>query len=221
MATSDVAMPTARTGSETSAGARMAPLLGIVYAVLFFVAFLLENTPDDDASDAKWTNYFASSGHRTQIIVAAFLFVVAAACMAAFMSTLWSRLGSAGRNPLGLVAAGTGAAAIAIGGTFTAVIPGAMAFGSLREPSADLLRVSSDMGYPVISVAGMIALAVAIAVLSVQARDAGLFGSRLTIFSLVLAVITLASVLFFPLLAMLIWFIVVSVVLMRRGPAVA
>jgi hypothetical protein len=206
-----------------AAGARAEPLIGVAFAVLFFVAFNLSNTPDNEASDAKWTNYFASSGNRTSLIVSGFLFVVAALCLLWFLTMLWSRIAAAQRpeslNPLPLAAATVAAAAIAIGGVLNAVVAGAMAFGSSPEPSPDILRFADNLGYPVIAVAGMFATALAIAGLSLQARRVGVFGKGLTTFGVIVALITLASFLFFPMLLMLIWFLVVGVVLSRRDPA--
>ena len=62
----------------------------------------------------------------------------------------------------------------------------------------------------------MIAIALAVALLTLQARRGGPFGSKMTVFILVMAVITLASFELFPLLAILIWCIVAGIVLARR-----
>jgi hypothetical protein len=123
---------------------------------------------------------------------------------------------------LPLVIAGFGAVAVAIGGTCTAIVSGAIVFGNAPEPSPDVLRYADNLGYPIITVAGMIAVAVAMGMLTIQAYRSGLFGKGLTYFCVVLAVLTLASFMFWPLFAMLLWCIVVSIVLARRGdPAAA
>jgi hypothetical protein len=54
---------------------------------------------------------------------------------------------------------------------------------------------------PLIFVGGMLALALAVASLALQARAAGAFGTGMTIFSLVMAGITVFSFQFFPVLA--------------------
>lgn len=56
-----------------------------------------------------------------------------------------------------------------------------------------------------------------IACLGVQARAAGVFGKRLLTFSLVVAVVLLGSLAFVPIVALLIWLIVVSIVLLRSN----
>ncbi len=205
------------------AGARLTPWLGLGFAVLFVVAIFMENTPDADSSDAKWTAYFASSSHRTTVIIGAFLFVAAALCLAIFLSTLWSRVSLPGpdgaRNPAALVVSALGATAIAIGGVQTGTIAGAMVFGSLKEPSAAILRFADQIGYPIITLAGMISVAVAIAILTVQGRRVGVFGQGMTVYGAIAAVATVFSFLFFPMLLTLIWFVAASIVLARRGPA--
>jgi hypothetical protein len=210
---------TARAGTR-SGPSRWAGVSGIAFVVLFLVSALMNSTPNGNDSDAKWTSYFASSSHRVTLLVAGFLLVIAALCLMVFFATLWTRVAETSRgrrtNPLAIVAAGTGAAGIAIGAVLSVGVAGGMIFGSLPEPSASILRVMDQLGWPVVMVAGMIPFALAIAVVSLQARAAGAFGAGLTVFSLVMAVITLASFLFFPLLAPLLWVLVVSIVLIRR-----
>lgn len=206
-------------------GVRLTPWLGVGFAVFFVVAIFMENTPDANAPDAKWTTYFASSSNRTTVIIGAFLFVVAALCLGSFLSTLWSQVAAPGpegaRNPAALVVGALGAAAIAIGGVQTGTIAGAMVFGNLKEPSAAILRFADQLGYPIITLAGMISVAAAIAILTVQGRRAGVFGRGMTIYGAIAAVATVASFLFFPMVLTLIWFIAASVVLARRRPAPA
>jgi len=218
VATSEMAVPVgAQSRAASRGGTSLAAWLGIGFPVLLVAAWFLDNTPDGDASNAKWLRWYADGGHRTDMIVSAFLFVVAGLCLLAFLNLVWSRAGEGDRLPLG--AATFGAAAIGIGGVCNAVVPGAMAFGNAPEPSPDVLRFADNVGYPITTVAGMIAVAFAVALISLQARRSGLFGQRLTVFSIVMAVITLASFLWFPQAALLIWCIVVGIVLALGGGA--
>lgn len=210
-------------GNEREGGpARFAPLLAVAFVVLFFVSALLTNTPDEDASDSVWTSYFADSGHRAELIIAAFAFTAAAMCLLGFFSWLWFRVAQIsadgrGLNPLPLATVVVAATCVGINGVANAVIAGGMAFGSLPEPSPDILRFSDEIGWPILTVVGMIALAVAMASLSLEARRAGVFSSRMTTFSLIAAAFTAFSVVFFPLILMLIWFLVVGISLFRSG----
>ena len=82
---------------------------------------------------------------------------------------------------------------------------------------ADLLRLGNDLGFVMVAVGGMFAASLSIGCLSVQARAAGVFGKRLLIFSLAVAVVLLGSLAFVPILALLIWVVVVAVVMKRGG----
>jgi len=62
----------------------------------------------------------------------------------------------------------------------------------------------------------MLALALAVASLALQARAAGAFSTGMTIFSLIVAGITVFSFQFFPVLAPLAWALAVSITLIRR-----
>jgi hypothetical protein len=121
-------------------------------------------------------------------------------------------------SPLPVAAAAVSAACIAVGSLLQTLIPGGMIFGSLPEPSPAIMRVLDGVAGPLILVGGMLALAVAS--LTLQARAAGVFGRGMTIFSLVVAVISVFSFAFFPVLAPLVWVVTVSIVLIRR-PALA
>jgi hypothetical protein len=155
------------------------------------------------------------------------LLVLAALSLAVFMTGLWTRVVEARRphpvSPLPVVTAGISAACIAVGGVLMASISASALIGSAPIPRADLLRFGNDAGFGMVGVAGMLAASLSIACLSLQARSAGVFGRRLTQFSLVVAVLLLGSVAFVPILALLVWLIVVAVALTRsstvRGPA--
>jgi L-lactate permease len=178
----------------------------------------------DSDSNGVWRNYFASSGHQIQTLVSGFLFVLAALCLVVFVSSMWSRIAEGRRpestSPIPLVASGMGAAGIALGGVLVAAVSGGMIFGQLQLPPADILRFGNDAAFPAITVAGMFGVALAIASLAVQARSAGLFGRRFQIVGLVVAVVTIFSFGFFPLVAPLLWFLVVSIMLLRKEPSV-
>ncbi len=181
-------------------------------------------SPSDSDSNRVWLNYFSTSGHQIQTLVSGFLFVLAALCLLVFVTTLWSRIAEARRpestSPIPLVGGGMAAAGIALGGVLEAAVSGGMIFGQLRLPPADILRFGNDAAFPAITVAGMFGAALAIAGLAVQARSAGLFGRRFQIVGLVVAVVTVFSFGFFPLVAPLLWFLVVSIMLLRKKPSV-
>lgn len=209
-------------GGATRGGwTRWEPVTGIAFVVLFVASFATgSNPPDANASDRKWIDFFASSGHQISMVVSGFLLVLASLCLLSFLVTVWSRVAAARRpeatSPLALVAAGVAAAALALGGVMNAVIAGGMIFGKLPEPRPDILRIFTQISFPMIAVAGMITLALAIACLGVEARRAEVVGKGLMIFSLVVAVVALFSFVFFPILLVMVWFLVASVAIYRR-----
>jgi hypothetical protein len=143
--------------------------------------------------------------------------VLAAVCLVAFLTTLAARVSASGPDPFTIAATASGAACIALGGVANALVAGAMAFGSMPEPNSDVLRFGDTIGFPFITVGGMLFIAFVIARLTLAARHSGLFGQGLAAYSLISAALTLLSFLFFPLLLTLIWFLVVGIVLTRRG----
>ena len=146
--------------------------------------------------------------------------MAAALALLSFLVIIWTRVAAVSRpgaaSPLPIAAATMSAACIAVGSLLQALIPGSMIFNSLPEPSPGIIRVFSEAAGPLILVGGMLALALAVASLTLQARAAGAFGKGMTIFSLIVAVLTVFSFQFFPVLAPLIWAVTVSVVLIRR-----
>jgi hypothetical protein len=61
----------------------------------------------------------------------------------------------------------------------------------------------------------MLAAALSVAAISLQARAANLFSHRMTVFGCVVAVILLASIAFVPIVALLAWLVVVAITLLR------
>jgi hypothetical protein len=195
------------------------PVSGLAFVVVFVASLFLDTTPSVSAPSAVWTSYFASAGHRETALAAGLLGVVAALAVMSFLVITWTRI-AAGRpgpaSPLPVAAAAVCAACIAAGSLLQALIPASMIFNSLPEPSAGIIRVLNQASGPLILIGGMLALALAMASLALQARATGAFGTALTIFTLITAVITVFSFQFFPLLAPLAWTATISIVLIRR-----
>jgi hypothetical protein len=148
--------------------------------------------------------------------------VLAALSLMSFLTVLWTRISEARHpaplSPLPLVAAGVSAACIAVGGVVMASISGSMLGTSSPMPSADLLRFSNGLGFALVGVAGMLAAALPVAHLSLLARFAGVFGRKLTVFGLAVAVVLLGAIAFVPIVALLIWLVIASITLLRRPP---
>ena len=99
-----------------------------------------------------------------------------------------------------------------------ASISGSMLASSSPMPSADLLRFSNGLGFAMVGVAGMLAAALSVAQLSLLARSAGVFGRKLMVLGLVVAVVLLGANAFVPIVALLVWLVIASITLLRKRP---
>lgn len=210
----------ADTPATRSRWTRWESLTGLGFVVLFVAGLLSTTSLQDNDPNSRWLQDYASRGNQVRILVAGFLVVLASLCLIAFVASMWSRIAQARRpeatSPLPLVAGGIGAAGIALGGVFAASVPGAMIFGHLRLPGADILRLTMDLFFPAVTIAGMFGVALAIAGLAVQAHRAGLFSRRFAVVGVVVGVLTLSSFMFLPMAVPVIWFLIVSIILLRR-----
>ena len=210
----------ARGRVETSSAKWAAAVPGALFAVALVAGVLLENPPNDTDSDATWRTWFADHGHRVTMLVAGYLFVIAGMSLIVFFARLHARIADtepATRNPLALLAGTAAGVLVSLSGLATATIPGATIFGSQPVPTnADLLRFSIDIGFPLAFVGGMIAMAVAIVAIALEAQRSGYFGRAMTIASYLAAVAGVAAVVFFPAILVVAWVVAVSVLLARR-----
>ncbi len=202
---------------------RAAPLSGIAFVVFFIASVVVSSVPKSSASDRDWLAAYATHAKQAGHLATGILLVLAALSLLVFLTHLWTRVLATGRleavSPLPLVAAGVSAACIAIGGVLMGSIGGSTLIGNAPLPGPDLLRLGNDAGFAMVGLAGMLAASVSVAAVSVQARSAGLFGQRLFRFSMLVAVLLLASFAFVPILGLLIWLVAVAVTLLRDSPA--
>ena len=59
----------------------------------------MDNTPDANASNAAWTSYFASAGHRGTALASGFLGVAATLAPLAFLVIIWTRVARPNSQP--------------------------------------------------------------------------------------------------------------------------
>jgi hypothetical protein len=105
---------------------RLAATSGIVFVVLFIVAFFSATQPPD-ASDpnSEWVSYF--TGHHRATLVASVLLAAAIMFFLWFAGSVGAALRDAGERRLGLVAFGGGVATAAVGLTIAGT-QGALAY---------------------------------------------------------------------------------------------
>jgi hypothetical protein len=203
--------------------ARWAPLTGIAFVVFFLGGVVASNAPSDNASPASWMAAYTGGGRQFSHEASGVLLVLAALSLMSFLVTTWSRVGrlrpEGSHSAVPLAAAGVSAACIAVGGVLMA-LGSSVAHGFARSDpaaTATLLRLTNDGGFIMVAVPGMLAAALAVAGLSLQAHRAGLFGRPMQVFGIVVAVILLASLAFIPIAALLVWLVVTAIVLVRRS----
>lgn len=197
---------------------RLGALAGPAFALLFLASVIVSSPPANNASDSKWIANYTGHGHQIQHLATGLLLVLAGLCLMTFLTTLWRRIADRRpepTSPLALVAAGAAAACISAGGVLMATVSASELGGSYPLPGPDVLRLTNDVGFGLVAVGGMWAAALAVAVLSAQGKAAGIFGPRLAAFGWVVAGLLLLSILFVPIIALLIWAVVVGVRCLR------
>jgi uncharacterized membrane protein len=194
-------------------------MTGFTFAVLFLISVAASSPPADGASNAKWIASYAGNGHKAGHVVTGVCLVLAGLSLLVLITTLWSRVVEARSpqrvSPLPVVAAGVAAACLAVGG---ALMGGAISVMSSPSPDANLLRLCNDIGFVMVGLGGMLAAALSVVAISVQARAAGVFGRRMTIFGYAVSIVLLASLAFIPIAALLAWTVTAAIVLLRKAP---
>jgi hypothetical protein len=201
---------------------RVAPLTGILFAVLFIASVTISNPPANTAPDRDWIASYTGMAAQLSHLITGVCLVLAALSLLSFLSVLWNRISEASASPINslpLLAAGTAAACIAAGGVLMGGVSGALLFNPGEAvPSVDILRLGNDLGFGMVALAGMLAADLSLVGMALQARAAGVFGPKLFAFSLVVAVLLLGALAFVPILALLAWCVVVGVSLSRVQP---
>ncbi|MGB9378597.1 MAG: hypothetical protein WCB04_13920 [Mycobacteriales bacterium] len=211
-----------RTPTATSTPAsRWEPWTGIAFPILFVASIGASNPPADTASDKTWIANYTGHANDAGHLATGLLLVCAGLSLASFLTALWRRIRNAAParsfSPLPIVAAAASAACISAGGVVMATVAGGELFGKYPLPGVDILRLSNDLGFALVSVGGMTAAALAIACLSVQGRTAGILGRKTSILGVVVAAVLLAAVTFIPIIAALLWAPVVAVQWLRAA----
>ncbi len=208
---------------------RTAALSGIAFVVLYVAAWFLSQTPDDGDSSAQIAAYYADRGHRIWMIVSAYVFVVAGLLFLHFITGVRARLLSDARGAADglatlMVAAGAVFVGLVIAGAMTvAAVPASISFessGSAGAPqSGDVVSIVQSAGYGMILVGGMLSAAVTIFAASLLTLGTEALPRWTAWLGMVAAVLLLFAVVWFPQLALLIWVLAISIVLIRaRSP---
>lgn len=200
---------------------RWGPIAGLVFFVLFVVGFLIVgDTPEYDAGDREWVEWFEDDANTNLQVVGMFLMVASAFALVCFLAVLTRRLRATNRPELVNVAIGAGlvlAAMIVVAGIGIAQVSAAITFaGSYPVPNADVLRQSEQIGFGIALLGGGWSAALLVGATSLAVRGTELLPRWLVIASYVVAVLLLVSVFFIPFALLPLWVLAVSIVMLRR-----
>ncbi len=190
--------------------------MGIAFAVLFVIGFLVFPEPSNNKNTSQWLHWWNDSGHRVGAVIGAYLMVLG---VLAFLWFAWS-LRDRFRDGGGLMFTfGSVFAAVALVSIMVrASIPGAKQFGNTPVPtSGDFARQFDQIGYGLLLVAGALAAGLFLGIASYLARRSGALPGWLTMAGYVVAALQLVGALFFPFALFPLWVLVASIVLLRRG----
>jgi hypothetical protein len=161
---------------------RYAMAAGIGFVVLYVVAVFVSfgNSPDIKSHDsdavvsAKYVKELSDSGHRTGLLLGAYLMVVAALLFLWFTAGLRDGLRSPVAGRLVSAFGGLAAAMLAIGAMANAVFAGAVSFGDEPVPhDGNTIRAVMEMAFPLWFVAFGLSAAAVLVTLAVTGRSAG------------------------------------------------
>lgn len=196
---------------------------GIAFVVLFVVGVFVSfgNSPDikkhdsDAVAAAKYVKQLSDSGHRTGLILGAYLLVLAALALVWFSQGLRNLVSSEAAGRLVAALGVLGAAALSVGAMCSAVVAGAVSFGDEKVPQdGDTFRVVMDLTFPFLFVVGGLVMAAILATIAIRGRGALpnwlLYTAWLGVLGGILAVI------FTPMVLPLLWLLIVAITVLAR-----
>jgi hypothetical protein len=206
---------------------RGAGIAGLAFVVLFVAGMMLSGgTPESNAPDQEWFDWFADSGNRTTEVVGMFVLAASGLCFVVFLAGMVRRIRTAGRRAGQALDVAWGAGLLAAGLIMVAAVAINQAavgieIGEVPTPDdADLLRMAEQAGFGIALLGGGWCAAVAVGALSWAGRRNGALPSWLANAGLVAAVILVFSIIWIPMVALPLWVLAASVTLLRPARAV-
>ena len=199
------------------------PIAGIAAAVTFVVGVAMVGSgPDSSDADSTVLAWYADHGHRVGVIVGAYVLMFFGLFLLWFAAGLRQRLRSAAGDDGRLPNVALGGAVLCVGlvwaGAFAvAAVPAGQSFGSLPAiKNADLARYLPQVGYGAILLGGMFGAIAMIDAASIVGLRTGVLPRWLVWLGFVCGVVLLFGVIFIPMIALPVWLIATSIVLLRR-----
>ncbi len=205
--------------------ARWAPLSGPLFVILMIAGFIIAgSSPDSKASDTDIAAYLAKSSNQSNNEIAWIILLVAMLFLVAFFVTLRSRLVEAegGIGRFGAMALGAGIASsvfliTAISIFVSPLLAADDAGKNLLDPG--LYRITQDLGY-MLWVSSVVVGALAVWATAAAVFQTGVLPRWFGWFSVVVGIICLAAIFFFPIFVYWLWILVAGIVLFLRPATV-
>jgi hypothetical protein len=207
---------------------RAAGVAGIVFAVLLVAAvpFIL-NFPEASDSDKDIRDFYNDDTNHWLAIIGAYAWVFAALAFLWFAGHLRGLLRATGRDS-GLVFAATSAgvvfsAALVTATAAMAAVSGAILFGDVDpdQLGPDAIRVFPQFGFGLLLIGGGLSASFLIAATTLISWRSSLFPAWLNWLGVVAAIALLGGPLFLPIVALPIWVLATSIVLLTRAEPAA
>jgi hypothetical protein len=201
---------------------RWSPLGGIIFVILLVIGVgLIGDHPDPDASEQEIADYLGDSGAHTRNIIGAYLWVLAGIGFLWFLTGLRGALraaeGAAGTlSNLGFGAGVVFTALLMAAGPAIAAVAAAIEFRDAPVADPDFVRVLPQMGYGILLLGGGFTAIVLLLTTSAITLQTGVFPQWLAWLGIVAAIVLLFAIIFLPMIALLIWVLAVSVVLLMQ-----
>ena len=212
---------------QQAAWQRWIPLTGILFVILFLIGIILTDAESTNKTDQELLDWYAKSSHQTAMIIGAYLLALAAVAMLLFINRLRAVVAEAeGARPVFapfILGAGVVfAAGVAVAGAAFAAVPAGVKFGDEPLPaSADLMRFLPQIGFGLILVLGMFPMIFAMLTTAYASMRYNIFASWFNWLTLVCAIVLVFAAAFVPMIALGIWLIAGSIVLMKHQPTPA
>jgi hypothetical protein len=190
---------------------------GVIFAVGYLVGAVVPG--GGDTSDKSITDFYDSSGKRAWAFILALVLVAGCFLMVWFFTELRNRLPEHGLTTVGHTIAMLGAGLVAAGGLIMLAPAGVQMNSDADFVGVPIAHTFAQAGLGVMLVGGMYAFAVAVFLLSLEARRTGALAGWLSITGLVVGVLLLASYIWLPGFLLPLWTIVLGVAAARGTAA--
>jgi hypothetical protein len=201
---------------------RVAPWAGFLFVIVFVIGTALgTDTPMPDEEDSEIITYYEDSGNQTKQLIAAYALTLAGLAWLVFLEGLRERLERVEGQPAGLSRLGYAAGVLTTAMLFIlavsiAAVAGGAAFAD-APVDAGVARFVEQIGFGAFLIGGLLSAALLITTTSVVTWRTNVLPRWTAWLGLVAAIVLLFGVFFITGIALLVWVLIISgVILMQR-----